>query len=389
MKILIITDYATANGGIELNALTLKEYFISQGHECVIFTSSAKENKRQIADYQTYGTTSFLRTYLQCFNPIAYFDLKKLLKTWQPDIVHLKLFLTQLSPSILSLLKPYKTILHVEMYREICYSGTKLLPNNQTCTQEKGVSCVQNKCIKPYQLPFLEIQSKWFDKYKNSFHKIITNSYFLKKELELQGFKNVETVWLGVPNKDFNFNEAINFRIAFIGRLVSKKGTHILLKAFAKVLSIFPTIKLDIIGDGPELKNLLQICKTLNIEKNVTFHGYIDVNKTDEILKKSDLQIVPSLWHETFGLIIIEAMRRGTPVLATKMGGMTELIEHKTTGLLAEPNEIDIEEKILAFYHAPDLKQKISLNGKKHFIQNFTSEIMGEKMINLYQQLLK
>ena len=385
MKILIITDYATVNGGVELNALFLKKYFISLGHECIIFTSSGKENKMEIADCQTIGSTSFLRTYLQCFNPFAYYDLKKILSEFKPDVVHLKLFLTQLSPSILTLLKPYKTILHVEMYREICYSGTKLLPTNEICTQEKGLVCVKNKCIKPYQFPFLFFQGKWFEKYKKSFHKVIANSHFLKLKLEEGGFENVQTVWLGVQNKNFEIELELNFKIGFVGRLVCEKGVDLLLNAFAIAQKQIPQLQLDIIGDGPEYNNLLKLCKKLGIEHNVTFYGYLELEKLDSQLNAIDLQVVPSTWHETFGLIIIEAMRRGTPVLATKMGGMTELIEDGVSGLLALPNETSLAQKIIDFYSNPNLKSELSKNGKNRFNSNFKLNKMGDTILKMYQ----
>lgn len=391
MKILIITDYAAINGGAEHGAQLLKNYYIDQGHECVVFTSSAKDkNKTTVSDFQTFGSMSRLRTYSQAYNPIAYWDLKKLFKKWQPDIVTLKLFLTQISPSILTLLKPYPCILYVEWYKEICLTGTKLLPNNQICHHNIGVVCLKNKCIPIHQAPFLYFQHYLFSKHKHHFQKIVACSDFVKSALEKSGLNNIETVYEGIPtieNKVLKLEKPSN-KIIFIGRLVYEKGIHLLIPAFKIALAKFPELKLDIYGDGPELEKLQTLSSKLNIETKVNFKGYVPNDILEKSLTDVDLQVVSSVWNEPFGFTVIEAMRRGTPVIGTKMGAITELITHENNGLLAEPNKVSIAEQIIHFYSHPALKNTLIKNGFTSFQDKYTIKIMGDNMLNIFKQAI-
>lgn len=391
MKILIITDYATINGGVEYGAQLLKNYYISQGHECIVFSSAAKDKNKEIAtDFQTFGAMSRLRTYIQAYNLIAYWDLKKLLKTWQPDIVTLKSFLTQISPSILTLLKPYPCILHVEWYKEICLTGTKLLPNNKVCRQNVGLACLQNKCIPIHQAPFLYFQHYLFSKYKKSFQKIVACSDFVKLALEKSGLENIETVYEGIPTIDRKLIKAENpsNKIIFVGRLVYEKGLHILLPAMKYTLEKFPKLQLEIYGDGPELESLKSLSNSLYIANHVNFMGYVPNEILEKNLYEADLQVVTSIWDEPFGLTVIEAMRRGTPVLGTKVGGITELINHEHNGLLAEPNADSLAAQLINFYTHPALKTTLINNGLKSFQNKFTIKIMGDNMLNIFNKAI-
>ena len=106
MKILLISDYATPTGGAEILTISLRDGLRSRGHDARLFASSARPNgAHSQADYHCFGTTSGFRTLLQSANFWAARKLKRILAEFQPDVVHVTLFLTQLSPLILPLLK--------------------------------------------------------------------------------------------------------------------------------------------------------------------------------------------------------------------------------------------------------------------------------------------
>ena len=126
MKILLVNDYATPTGGAELIMLSLRRQLRELGHDARLFASSARPlNQESQGDYHCLGTTSKFRTLLQSKNPWASQKLAKILSEFKPDVVHVRIFLTQLSPSILPLLINIPTIYHVAWYRAICPLGTK------------------------------------------------------------------------------------------------------------------------------------------------------------------------------------------------------------------------------------------------------------------------
>src|SRR4051794_15694769 len=106
MKVLIAADYAALVGGAELAIATLRDGLRARGHDARVFASTAlRENGGFFADYSCIGTTSRWRTLLQSANPTAGMALQRALADFQPDVVHVSMFLTQLSPLILPALR--------------------------------------------------------------------------------------------------------------------------------------------------------------------------------------------------------------------------------------------------------------------------------------------
>src|SRR5712692_8465621 len=126
MKILFVNDYAVPQGGAEILLLDLRDALRARGHDVRLFASNAGQNGScSLADYTCRGTTSRFRTLLQSGNPWAAMKLRRVLADFQPDIVQVEMFLTQLSPLILPLLRNVRSIYHVVWYRPICPLGTK------------------------------------------------------------------------------------------------------------------------------------------------------------------------------------------------------------------------------------------------------------------------
>src|ERR1700679_3026124 len=106
MRILLVSDYATPTGGAELMVLMLRDALRLRGHDARLLASSARPlGIPSQADYECFGMTSRLRGLTQVANPSAYLSLHRILQNFKPDIVHVRLFLSQLSPLILPLLE--------------------------------------------------------------------------------------------------------------------------------------------------------------------------------------------------------------------------------------------------------------------------------------------
>ena len=123
MRILLVSDYGTLAGGAEIGLMTLREGLRKLGHDARVFTSSARAGGERFADYECFGTTSPSRTLLQTANPWATIGLRRVLREFKPDVVHVKMFLTQLSPLVQPLVRDVPSLYHVVWYRPVCPLG--------------------------------------------------------------------------------------------------------------------------------------------------------------------------------------------------------------------------------------------------------------------------
>jgi glycosyltransferase involved in cell wall biosynthesis len=137
-------------------------------------------------------------------------------------------------------------------------------------------------------------------------------------------------------------------RILFVGRLMEVKGVDILIKAFSKFLKIdsLSDYALDIVGDGPELDSLQQLSRQEQVEEKITFHGSKQKSEIAGFYRNADLFVLPSRTtalgeKEGLGLVVLEAMMSGVPVIGTNCGGIKETIEHGKTGIIIPENDVN------------------------------------------------
>ena len=125
--------------------------------------------------------------------------------------------------------------------------------------------------------------------------------------------------------------------IICVGRLSPEKGQAGLLRAFAKVRSSHPELRLRLVGDGPERGNLEALARELGISGAVTFTGRLPEEETLAEIARSDLLVLPS-FMEGLPIVLMEAMAVGVPVIASRVAGIPELVEDGATGLLFTPS---------------------------------------------------
>src|SRR6266852_6109767 len=179
MKILFVNDYAVPQGGAEILILSLRDALRERGHDARLFASNAGDyDSRSLAVYSCRGTTSRFRTLLQSANPWAAMELRRVIAVFQPDVVHVQMFLTQLSPLILPLLKSVPSLYHVVWYRPICPLGTKLLPDGSLCYSPPGLVCYCSGCLSLHDWVPLMFQMKLWRRWRGVFDLVVANSEF-------------------------------------------------------------------------------------------------------------------------------------------------------------------------------------------------------------------
>jgi glycosyltransferase involved in cell wall biosynthesis len=157
--------------------------------------------------------------------------------------------------------------------------------------------------------------------------------------------------------------------IGSVGGLFPEKGHAHLLRAMVAVIRSEPNARLVIGGDGPERASLEKLAVELGIGRCVAFSGFR--RDVMAVLPHLDLYVQPSL-NESFGISILEAMAAGKAVVATKTGGVPEVVVHGETGILAPPRDVSaLSRSILELASTPELARRMGDNGRRRVEQQF------------------
>ena len=179
--------------------------------------------------------------------------------------------------------------------------------------------------------------------------------------------------------------------ILYVGRIVPDKGVHVLIEAFKKILLQVPNTKLVIAGSSffegavktDYQKEIASLAKPIN--DAIIFTGYIPHEKLKYLYAAVDVIAFPSLWQEPFGLVVIEAMASGTSLVASKVGGIPEIIDPNVDGILVEAgDQVMLAEKIIFLLSNPDLKKKMEQKARNKVLSKFTHD---HKVTNFSRKL--
>jgi len=179
--------------------------------------------------------------------------------------------------------------------------------------------------------------------------------------------------------------------ILFVGRLVERKGIKYLIKAFAEVRNEIPH-KLVIIGDGPERLELEKLVDLLDLRSRVCFTGWISTNEKQQYYEKCSFFVLPAVYDkhgdiEGLGVVMIEAMSCGKPIIASNAGGITDVIDDNKTGILAPPGDIRaLAEAIKKLANNLQLRKKMGEQARKAIDERFNWDKITEKLISLYEE---
>jgi glycosyltransferase involved in cell wall biosynthesis len=328
MRILLVNDYATADGGAEVQVQLLRSALRARGHDARLFASSAGGPAPGAADELCFGATSALRTPLQAANPSALLRLRRVLARFRPDVVHVRLFLTQLSPLILPALRQVPSVWHVVWYQAICPRGTLLMPDGRDCDHRAGLACAHS--LRPLAWAPALLQRALLRGRLDTFTRTVTVSEACRERLVAGGLDVGQVLRNGVEERPARPPLGGPPTVAFAGRLVPEKGADLLLRAFA-ALDV-PDARLVVAGDGPERSRLAELTRELGVAQRVELAGALGRVALEERLSGAWVQAMPGRWVEPFGNAGAEALMRGTALIATAPGGAAELVSESGAG---------------------------------------------------------
>ncbi len=180
------------------------------------------------------------------------------------------------------------------------------------------------------------------------------------------------------------------FTIGIIGRLTPLKGHVYFLNAAAKLHRIIPNLRIWIVGDAAKNKqdykqDLKTLCKKLGIAERVDFLGH--QKDIASILSKMNVLVLSTITEEAFGRVIIESQAAGVPVVATRVGGVIDIIKDNETGILVNPADSEaIKDAVIRLYNDASLANNFALNARSHVEKNFNLENMYQKTLSVYKK---
>ncbi|MBV6342453.1 glycosyltransferase family 4 protein [Candidatus Magnetobacterium casensis] len=175
--------------------------------------------------------------------------------------------------------------------------------------------------------------------------------------------------------------------ISNVGILRTVKGQEVTLQAFKRVLEALPHARCLLVGDGPGRNRLENVAKTLGISEHVIFTGYVE--DVARIYSFSDVCVLSS-FSEGVPQSVLQAMAVGVPVVATRVGGVPEVVVHEETGLLVDSGDHEaIAAQILRLVNDPALVIKLTKNARTFVLKDHCLEAMVSKIEHLYMTLLQ
>jgi glycosyltransferase involved in cell wall biosynthesis len=176
------------------------------------------------------------------------------------------------------------------------------------------------------------------------------------------------------------------FDLICVGRLVPSKGITYLIEAMHQLPG---DTRLHILGDGPLREELSGQMNHLGLCDRVTFHGAVDRQKVFMFMKGADALVFPALW-EGFSMTPLEAMYIGTPVIATSVGGLADMVKDRKTGLVVECGDPDdIARAVTELRSNPGLRESITEQAKERVLSEFSGEAVAQKLLTILEAHLK
>jgi glycosyltransferase involved in cell wall biosynthesis len=225
-------------------------------------------------------------------------------------------------------------------------------------------------------------------RWHKAFNLMVANSEAVRHHFLAEIAKPVEVVLNGIPIRPSRPPLSFPPTVAFAGRLVREKGTDVLVRAFARVVKELPDARLLLAGEGPERNRLKKLISNLKLSQSISMLGHLPHPELERKFSTVWVQAVPSLWEEPFGNVAAESMMRGTTVVASNSGGLTEIVQDGQTGILVPPgDEVALAEALVSLLRNRDLSDRMGRAGREMALALFSETTFVDKFVRLYEML--
>ncbi len=364
MRILLITTHLNV-GGITSYLFALSRQYVRKGHQVFLISSGGTRAE----EFERCGVTlvkaavktkSELSPRMYCQLPLL---VRFIIKN-KIDIIHSQTRVTQFLGQALSFFCriPFVTTCH-GFYRTHWF--------------RKAFPC-WGKAVVAISTPVK-------DHLQHDFKVPEAQIFLINNGIDLDFFREIDEASRQKIRRKFNILQTPV--IGMVSRLADVKGHSVLIDAMPRIISEFPGGLLFLAGEGKMKAQLQNQAAKLGISDHVIFASVF--NPSGAILSLFDVFVMPSI-EEGFGLSGMEAQACGLPIVASNVGGIPSFVLHEKTGLLVAPKDPSaLAEAIIRFLKDPDFAKQVGAQARKFIQENFSSETMAAKTLQMYQEVLR
>ncbi|WP_271252866.1 glycosyltransferase [Pseudanabaena sp. Chao 1811] len=385
MRVLTVHNYYQQPGGEEQIFATESALLESHGHEVTRYTL----NNDEIAT-----TNPLILAKKTLWNGKVYRDLRSLIRKVKPQVAHFHNTFPLISPSAYYAAKDegVAVVQTLHNYRLLCPNALFFREGRvcEDCLGKVPLPAIVHGCYRGSR------SASAMTAATTSFHSSIgTWSKAVDVFIVYSQFAMDKFIQGGIPAEKLAFKT--NFLHPapepdqgdggyglFVGRLSVEKGLGVMLDAWRKLDNKIP---LKILGDGPMSGLVTEAAKEM---PEIEWLGRRPLEEVYEIVGKAAFLVFPSEWYETFGRVAIEAFAKGTPVVASNIGAIAELIEHGRNGLLFRPSDpTDLAAKINWLLEHPQELRQMRSAARTEFDDKYTADDNCKRLLEIYQTALK
>lgn len=178
-------------------------------------------------------------------------------------------------------------------------------------------------------------------------------------------------------------------RLLYLGRLIPRKGVDVALSAFASIANRFPSVRMTIAGDGPARTALENQAAELGLRDLIDFVGWVTPENIPALINTATIMVMPSR-REPFGLVALEAAQMARPIIATRVGGLSEVVEHGQTGLSVENENVnEFAEAMSILLEHPETATHMGQTARSRAIERFSWTRCVDAYDTAYRKLIQ
>ncbi|MDT7679531.1 MAG: hypothetical protein QOD82_7433 [Pseudonocardiales bacterium] len=335
MRILQVINIGFEAGGAEKSVRLIMDGLGGRGHEVRVVSTnlllSGAAGQEVFAHDLVPAITGNPATRLLGYfwHQPAHRQVKQILRDFRPDVVHLHT-IGEFSPAVLAATQGYPRVLTVHGPED----WTRSLLRWNLVSATSGGRLTAADAARYLYLRFL--QRPAYLPWLRRLDRVLTPSQYYADAVRPDiGPVPVFVTPNGIERSTFPEPIAETGHLVFVGRLEPVKGVHVLLGAFRELLAARADARLTIVGDGTDRAPLEAAAADLTRAGRVTFRGWLSQDGVADCLKSASVVVLPSLWPENFPTVALEALQLGRPLVASRVGGLPELVGEDNGALVA------------------------------------------------------
>jgi glycosyltransferase involved in cell wall biosynthesis len=308
----------------------------------------------------------------------TYNEISHIIREAKPTVAHFHNTFPQISPSAYAACRDFgvPVVQTLHNYRLIC-PGALLMRDNHPCEQCVGASllpalrhrCYRGSLTATSAVVWMLMRNRWAANYSKLVNRYVALTEFQAGRLIAGGLPAEK---ISIKPNFLPEAPALTLQkrehATFVGHLSAHKGVRTLLEAWRTL----PDLPLKIIGTGPLEEELRAYASSYAL--NVSFLGFLPRQDVLDVVRRALVQIVPSLWYEGLPMTVVEAYACGTPVVASRIGSLTELVHEGRTGYLFTPGSApDLAEKVRRLV-SPGMSQRWQTEARALFDSSYRPE---------------